>query len=130
MNELTTIQTSTTATIDSTLDTQLVTVSDSLRQGLGANAEGNIALVNDLLATASPQVQRDLLASGVLNKPHVIAWIAAVLDDDDAGIEDTAGIEREVRKIEAMMANRTSAYWRGPDSERLQARYRTLIGSR
>lgn len=130
MNELTTTPNNLPTTSDAAIDSPLVMVSDSLRQGLGANAHGHVAIVNDLLASAPSNVQRDLLQSGVFDKPHVVAWVAALLLDDGEGIEDAADIERAIREIEKLMADRGSSYWRGPDAERLQARYRFLIGSR
>jgi hypothetical protein len=38
--------------------------------------------------------------------------------------------ERELLEIKSMMGNRTSAYWRGPRSATLQARYRELLEKR
>ena len=37
------------------------------------------------------------------------------------------GPQEEMRKIEKMMRNSSSAYWRGRDTEHLQARYRELL---
>ncbi len=39
-------------------------------------------------------------------------------------------VDSEIFAIERMMRDRRSRYWRGPESERLQARYRELIDKR
>jgi hypothetical protein len=47
-----------------------------------------------------------------------------------AGSGDAIGIDTEIDRIEKLMKDRSSDYWRGPKSEHLQQRYRELIDGR
>ena len=43
---------------------------------------------------------------------------------------DSAGVDAEIKAMNKMMADRSSAYWKGPNAERNQERYRSLLRGR
>lgn len=128
MNELIT-QSNQAATVPAASDA-LITVDDTLRHGLGQQADSSVALINDLLDSAPSGVAQKFLKSGIFRDPEVVSWVVSLIMSDSDPIADGASVEREIAAIQKMMRNSGSDYWRGPNAERIQARYRTLVASR
>lgn len=106
---------------------QFVAVSDAVQQSLGRQAGASVGLVNDLLGLAPPDVAKDLIASGIFSRPHVVRWVAALLQTNEALAQDGTTVEGEIARIEHLMRTNRTAYNR---DEALQARYRILLASR
>jgi hypothetical protein len=47
-----------------------------------------------------------------------------------AGAEGVQGLEDEIAKWDKQMADKNSEYWKGPNAEKIQARYRDLVKAR
>lgn len=105
----------------------LVGITDDLQRDLGSQAGSSVALVNDLLGMAPDEVAKDLLASGIFNKPHVVRWVAAMLQAEAALANDGVNVESEIAQIERVMRTDRRRY---NQDEAMQARYRVLLATR
>lgn len=84
------------------------------------------------LRSLPPAVQ-DLIEHGELSEwthclhsKAVLMWLFDIARKPGAGSSQTLP-DMELMELRELMADRTSAYWRGPRAESLQARYRQLI---
>lgn len=100
----------------------------SVRQLLwGAEAEGEPGKYENGARLADGSLLRD--------SPDVLRWLAhmgremnpAATVLPSGGGNAMAAISDEKTKLEGMMGNRSSPYWKGPEADKLQARYRELI---
>lgn len=94
----------------------------------------NIHLINQYLDCLPPAVTMALenatLPDGTLalNSPSVLRWLAQQARGPVlSGQRPAQSYADEKADIEALMGNSSSAYWKGPNAERLQARYRDLV---
>lgn len=69
---------------------------------------------------------RDAAGTAICNKPAVLRGL---LDLAKRG-GHTDDIDRDMRELEALMRDPSSRYWKGPEAEQLQGRYRNLINLR
>lgn len=119
-------------------------VDDQLHKEWGADYRPNKNMVEALLARA-PQGFRDAflngkLADGTPIQASVEAWKWLVQLEREinpaATVVPGAGgdlgktIETEITELEGLMGNRNSKYWKGPEADKLQARYRELVAAR
>src|SRR5262249_28721598 len=104
----------------------LLAVDDSLRQGLGQQADSSVALVNDLLDMAPSSVAQKLVQSGVFRDPEIVSWVASLLEAE-SDIRNGVSVEQQIAEIEHVLRTDRARYNR---DLKLQARYRTLIASR
>ena len=113
---------------------------DELRQEWGADYRQNTNLINAFIGTMPEDVREELFQSTtpdgkqVMNNPKMMQWLAqqarelnytgATLPN---GQQTAKSLDGEINELVGMMGNRSSKYWKGPEAEKLQARYRELI---
>lgn len=118
-------------------------VEDTLRAEWGAEYRGNINGINAFLEMAPAGIKDKLLSArmgdgrAVANDPAFMGWLAQVAREVNpvgtvvpAGGDQMGAIATEISKIEGLMGNRQSEYWKGPGAEKMQARYRELVTAR
>jgi hypothetical protein len=109
-----------------------------LRAEWGTSYETNVARIKVFLA-AEPAAVRKVYMEGrydsgswVANDPGVLRALLAkavgssALPNAGSGVD----VEKRIGEIEALMANTSSEYWKGPRAEAIQAEYRGLLGQR
>lgn len=116
---------------------------DQLRAEWGADYRPNKAMAEALLARA-PAGFRDRfmnghLADGTPIKADAASWkwlvqmereinpAATVVPGAGGNVSQT--IEAEIASIKKLMGDRNSAYWKGPEADKMQARYRDLVAA-
>lgn len=122
--------------------THKASTEDELRAEWGGDYRANINHINSFLASA-PTGVADLVANSrgsdgkaILNDPNTVRWLATVAREMNpqgtivgGGENPLQGIESRKAEITQMMGNRSSAYWKGPTAEKIQAEYRSLVDS-
>lgn len=114
---------------------------EKLRQSWGSDYKVNKAMAESLLDRAPKGFKDNFLngtmADGTPIKASVMAWkmlvqwereinpMASVLPGAGGNLTQTA--EVELNNLRKMMGNKQSEYWKGPQAEKNQARYRELI---
>ena len=108
-----------------------------LREEYGREYKNHVAAATQLI----PEGIRDALMNSRLdtgerlgNNAQVIRWLAGVARElnpaativPGSGLNASQAIETEISNLKAMMGDRKSAYWKGPDATKLQERYREL----
>jgi len=114
---------------------------DALRQEWGADYRPNKAMAEALLARA-PAGFRDRFMNGFLAdhtpikaSPEAWKWLVQMEREINpastvvpgAGGDLGKTIDSELSELKKEMADQNSAYWKGPDAEKKQARYRQLL---
>jgi hypothetical protein len=100
---------------------------DTLKKEWGGEFDSNIGQIRGYLSGLSPSVapwlikMSDYSADGV----KMLLNLARQAPVDVAAPAPAA--DGELAKLKAMMADHRSAYWRGDNAERNQARYRELV---
>ena len=131
---------------------ELAQGSEALRAEWGNGYKGNLTAVRNLLegqTAATPDGEAipmfDLLMSAraedgrrLGNIPDVLKWasglsrelnpFATLVPDQAGGNSGIKAAEAEFAAISAKMGDKSSDYWRGPNSETIQARWRELHG--
>lgn len=117
---------------------------DTLRQEWGKEFRSNINRIHALLDTA-PQGLKDLVLGGRLaggvplaSHPDMLRWLIDIANQVNpvgtlvaAGGGDMASsVDDEITSLKALMGNKNSKYWKGPEAEKLQKRYRDLLSAR
>jgi hypothetical protein len=112
-----------------------------LRGEWGSEYKLNLNLISGLLDTA-PQGLKDQLLGARLadgsvlgNNPDTLRFLASLARTVNpvatvvpgAGGNAAQAIESEMASIQKLMGDKKSAYWKGPESAKMQARYRDLI---
>lgn len=113
---------------------------DELRGEWGADYRANTNLINAFISSMPKDLQEELFQSAkpdgtqIMNNPAMLKWLAqqarelnytgAVLPSGEASAK---GLESELNEMKALMGNASSKYWKGPESAKLQARYRELV---
>jgi hypothetical protein len=123
--------------------THVAEVQDTLRSEWGAEYRGNINSINAFLEMAPEGIKDKLLSArmadgrAVANDPAFMSWLAQTAREVNpvgtvvpAGGDQMGAIGDEITKIEALMGDRKSEYWKGPGAEKMQARYRQLVDAR
>ena len=110
----------------------------------GSELKLNLNMIRGLLDGAPPGVKENLEASRAAdgtplgNHVPTLKWLASLAREANpiatvvpgSGSNAQQAMESEISKIEAMMADGTSDYWKGMNSEKIQARYRDLVDAR
>lgn len=110
----------------------------------GSEVELNLNLIGGMLNGAPQGVKEQLngarMADGSLLGNHVptLQWLATMARElnpmatvvPGSGANAQQAMESEIGKLEGWMADGTSEYWKGPNSEKNQARYRDLVEAR
>jgi hypothetical protein len=117
---------------------------DALRQEWGSDYRANKAMAESLLARA-PKGFRDRFMNGLMDDgtpikadPDAWRWLVQMereINPAATVVPGTQGdigksIEAEINEIKTLMADKSSKYYKGPEAEALQARYRDLIVAR
>lgn len=108
----------------------------SLRSRWGGKYGANIARIKSYLDSLPPEMAaeinhgRDVTGTAMCNKAGFIEALLTVTSSAayrHSGPAQPADLSAELRQLNSMMASPGSAYYRGPDAERHQARYRELL---
>lgn len=113
---------------------------EALREEFGPNYKTEIKIAEQALENA-PADLKDAFLSGRLadgtligDSPSVIRWLNNMARElnpvgtvvPGSGANAAQAVETEMNSIKKMMGDSKSDYWRGPNSAKLQARYREL----
>lgn len=120
------------------------TSEDELRAEWGPDYRPNLTAINNMLSQA-PEGIKDMFLGGTLadgtpigNSPEMLRYLASMALQlnphttlvPGAGANVASAIEDEVSKLDTMMRDRSSEYWKGPNAEKNQNRYRELVAAR
>ncbi len=117
---------------------------DELREEWGGDFKKNLAAVNNLLGSLPEDTRLAFetarSADGKLigNDPAIIKWLASTAYELNpaaavmpSSVSNTgAAISDEIASIEKLVGDKTSAYWKGPEANKMQARYLELLTAR
>lgn len=112
---------------------------DTLRAEWGGEYRQNMNIIEGMLDTNLPSdspLKKNILGAIEVNADYAkfIAGLARQINPVativPAGGNQINAIGDELAKLEAMMGNRGSEYWKGPMAEKHQARYRDLVKAR
>lgn len=111
-----------------------------LREEWGPEYKANINIVKNFLSSAPKGVYESIVGSrdangvSLADNPVIVKWLnglareinpmAGVLPSGDGNMK---AVETEMADLRKMMGDKSSAYWKGPDAAKNQARYRELI---
>jgi hypothetical protein len=110
----------------------------------GSEVQLNLNLINGMLDGAPQGVKEQLfgarMADGSPLGNHVptLQWLATMARElnpmatvvPGSGANAQQAMESEISKLEGWMADGSSEYWKGPNSEKNQSRYRDLVEAR
>lgn len=114
---------------------------DQLREKWGNDYRANMGQVMSLLDRFGPELKAKVMDSydgegrRLFNSPEFVTTLAEIareINPDGVLIPANGGdqmksIETELNSLKTEMANRNSAYWKGPESAKKQERYRQLL---
>jgi hypothetical protein len=116
---------------------------DALRSEWGAEYRGNVNAINSMFDGAPGGIKEKIMSArmadgrAILNDPDVLRWFATTSRELNPaatvvppGGDQMGAINDEIGKIEKLMGNRSSEYWKGPGADKMQARYRELVSAR
>lgn len=117
---------------------------EGLREEWGGDYKKNLNAVNGFLQSLPEDTRlafetaRTQNGALIGNDPAIIKWLAATAYEINpaASIMPSsisnpgAAIGDEIASIEKLVGDRSSAYWKGPEAEKMQARYLELISAR
>lgn len=112
---------------------------DAMRDEWGPDYRANLNVVNNFVGSM-PQELQDMLyksttADGkqIMNSPLMMKWLATQARELNytgktlpSGETNAKGIDKELAEITALMGNHESKYWKGPEANKLQQRWREL----
>lgn len=112
-----------------------------LREEWSVDFKKNIRAVDSLLQSLPEDTRLAFetarTADGKLigNDPAIIKWLAATAYElnpiasvmPSASSNPTASLNEEIASIEKLIGDKGSSYWKGPESEKMQARYLELL---
>lgn len=116
---------------------------DTLREEFGPEYRRNLEIARNFLRGA-PESVREKLETGraadgtpLGNDPDLIRWMVGLSREMNplatvvpgSGTNAAQAVESELSNLRQMMGDRTSAYWKGPDAAKMQARYRELVSA-
>ena len=116
---------------------------DKLRAEWGPDYRPNLNAVMSMLNNG-PEGIKDKFLNGTLadgtpigDDPDMLRYLASLALQINphttlvpgAGANVASAIDDELAKLNTMMANRTSEYWKGPNAEKNQERYRQLVAA-
>lgn len=113
---------------------------DELRQEWGADYRQNTNLISAFIGSMPEDVRDELFLSTtpdgkqVMNNPKMLQWLAQQSRELNytgatlpSGQASAKGLESEINELKVLMGDKGSKYWKGPEANKLQARYRELI---
>lgn len=115
---------------------------EALREEWGGKYKAYTNLIKGMLDSAPEGVGESIMharagdGTALLNNPQVMRWLLGMKLEIDpvatlvpSGANPTAAIEAEIGTLTKMMGDRSSDYWKGPNAEKNQARYRELVSA-
>ena len=107
----------------------------------GSESKLNINMINQMLVSAPKGVKDQImgarLADGTMlgNDVDALRWLANTARTlnpyatvtPGAGQSSADSVAGEISKLNTMMGDKTSEYWKGPSADKNQARYRDLV---
>lgn len=125
-------------------DTQDAEFRDATTQGLrtewGGDFTPNLNLIKNFIATAPADAQEGILNARMpdgrplMSHPGALRWLATsarqlnpVATIVPGAADPSAAISTELATLKGLMGDKNSAYWKGPDADKNQARYRALL---
>lgn len=119
------------------------TAEDELRAEWGSEFRRNVNMVSGLLSGAPEGVKEMLLEARteegvrIINSPDTLRWLTQLAREVNpvatvvpgAGANAGQAISDELATLTKMMGDQKSDYWKGPNAEKLQARYRDLVNA-
>ncbi len=117
---------------------------DALRAEWGQDYRGNVNRITGFLETAPKGVGAKIAnalgpdGGKLMNDPDVMRWLVDLArESNPAGVNLPGGggtlatsVQDEIGKWEEKMADKSSDYWKGPNAEKNQQRYRDLVAAR
>lgn len=116
---------------------------NTLRAEWGPEYRSNVNAVVSMLSTAPGGIKDKILSArmadgrAITNDPDVLRWLASTARELNpvatvvpAGGDQMGAINDEIGALEKLMGNRSSEYWKGPNADKNQARYRQLVEAR
>lgn len=114
---------------------------DKLREQWGNDYRANMGQVSSLLDGLGGDMKNQFMDATLpdgrrlFNSPEFVTWMAGLAREiNPAGVlipasggDQIKSIEAELSTLKSEMANRNSAYWKGPESAKKQERYRQLL---
>lgn len=114
---------------------------DALREEWGGDYRQNMNMIKGALESMPEALGESIINArtpdGVqlLNTPEFVRWLANVQREinpvatvvPNAGANAGEAIATELSTLTKMMGDRSSDYWKGPNAEKNQARYRDLV---
>lgn len=116
------------------------TTAAELRQTWGGDYTPNINLIKGLIAQAPAEAQEGILNARMpdgrplMSHPGALRWLAnqartinPVATVVPGAADPTGAINTELATLKGMMGDKNSEYWKGPNAEKNQSRYRELL---
>lgn len=114
---------------------------DELREEWGGEYRMNLRVVDEFFETLPDGLGEVLLSARDANgrqlaaNAKVIRWAAQMQREANpiatvmpsGGINSMQAMEGEITKLKTMMADKSGPYWKGPEADKHQARYRDLL---
>lgn len=111
-----------------------------LRQVWGGDYTPNLNLVKNLIGQAPQEAQEGILNARMpdgrplLSHPGALRWLATAARQINpvatvvpGSADPSAAINTELATLKGMMGDKNSEYWKGPNADKNQARYRELL---
>lgn len=116
---------------------------DLLREEYGSEYKRNMMAVNELLKGAPGDIAEKLLngrlddGTPIGNSPEVIRWLVGLAREMNpigtlvpgSGSNAMQAAETELGNLRKMMGDKSSEYWKGPNAQKNQERYRALVSA-
>lgn len=115
----------------------------TLKEQWGGDFNRNVNLVKNMMAGWRDGVGDMLLSARtadgkiVGDHPDILSQFVAQARDINptatllpSGQQDMRGVSTRIEQIEALMGDRSSAYWRGPQADAMQQEFRDLVTAR
>lgn len=117
---------------------------DILREEFGPEYRRNLIAVDEMLSGVPGSVKDQILLArtedGVAlgNDPAVVRWLVGLARElnpigtvvPGSGTNAVQALETEMNALRAEMGDHKSPYWKGPEAEKKQARYRELVAAK
>lgn len=113
----------------------------ALKAEWGQDYKGNLNALRSLIDSAPEEVSQGIFQASMpdgtsfLNNPNVVRWLTQMALESNpqhtiappAGSDRANAIADEINKYQKMLGDHSSEYWKGPNAEKNQARFRQLL---
>jgi hypothetical protein len=87
--------------------------------------DGKNLLMGARLADGTPLGSNPKIQRWLANLAREVNPVATIIPG--SGTNSAQALESELANIQKLMGDKTSEYWKGPNAEKMQARYRDLL---